>query len=105
MTWIVLAGVEMVWVVGVWLFLTQPSGPAGELKNETPKDASPRWWQSAFAWCYFLYHLPLLLLDYLTTGWWEAILVGRGRWLLVEAALLGLITVTLYGIGLSWFVT
>jgi hypothetical protein len=101
-SWIALAGIEMGWVLGVWLLLAEKNTPRTGGKVETPSRPPPTRIQVAFAWAYFVYHLPLLLLDYLTTGWWQTLLQGRGGWALIEAAIIGALTVTAYGVALDW---
>ena len=100
--WPVLIGVDLVWVFGVSFLLAE--GERG-VKDGAGSEGvrQPDWWRVAFAWAYYLYHVPLLVWDYLVSGRRGPLLQGRGRWAFLEAACLGGMTVGLYGIALSWF--
>ena len=99
--WVALPCVEAGWVLGVWLLLRDTDSPrAGPVA--TAGSGGPVRSRGAFAWGYFLYHLPLLLVDHLTTGWAGSLLEGRGVWLLAQAALIGAVTVAAYGTALTW---
>jgi hypothetical protein len=63
------------------------------------------WCRGAFIWGFFLYHLPLLFVDYLTTGWAGSMLKGRGVWLPAQAAIIGAATVAAYGTALTWLLS
>ena len=99
--WIALTCIEVGWVLGVWLVVRDTDPPPA--KPEAAPGGTREWCRGAFVWGYFLYHLPLLLVDYLTSGWVVGrMLEGRGAWLLVQAALIGAATVAAYGTVLTW---
>jgi len=103
--WVALTFVEAGWVLGVGLLLRDTDPPRAEAETVAGHSRAAEWYRGAFVWGYFLYHLPLLLVDYLTTGWAASMLEGRGVWLLAQAALIGAATVAAYGTALTWFLT
>jgi hypothetical protein len=103
--WVALACVEAGWVLGVWLLLRNTDPPRVESEVTAVSGGPVRWCRGAFVWGYFLYHLPLLLVDYLTMGWASSMLEGRGVWLLAQAAIIGAVTVAAYGTALTWLLS
>jgi hypothetical protein len=100
--WLALTCVEVGWVLGVGLLLRDTDPPRVEAENAAASGRAAEWCRGAFVWGYFLYHLPLLLVDYLTTGWAASMLEGRGVWLWTQAAIIGAATVAAYGTALTW---
>ena len=98
--WFALICVEAAWVLGAWLVLGDTGAPAtGQDQSDVSDEIAPpprglrRYW---------LYHLPLLIVDYLMSGWSGHLLEGRGAWLLAQAGLIGTVTVAAYGTVLTW---
>jgi hypothetical protein len=101
--WWVLSGVEVGWVLGVWLLLRNTDSPRVGGEAAAVWGVAAEWYRGTFVWGYFLYHLPLLLVDYLTAGWGGRMLKGRGAWLVAQAMVIGAATVAAYGTVLTWF--
>jgi hypothetical protein len=101
--WVALTCIEVGWVLGVGLLLRDTDPPRAGAEGASAAGGAVESCRGAFVWGYFLYHLPLLLADYLTTGWPASMLEGRGVWLLAQAAILGAATVAVYGTALTWF--
>ena len=91
--WVALPCVEAGWVLGVWLILRNTDPPRAGSEAAAVTGGPVEWCRGAFIWGYFLYHLPLLLVDYLTTGWAGSMLEGQGVWLLSQAGIIGDVTV------------
>jgi hypothetical protein len=103
--WVALTCVEVGWALGVGLLLRDTDPPRVEAETAAVSGRVAEWCRGVFVWGYLLYHLPLLLVDYLTTGWAASMLEGRGVWLLAQAVIIGAATVAAYGTALTWLLS
>jgi hypothetical protein len=65
--WVALTCVEVGWALGVGLLLRDTDPPRAGAEEAPVAGGAVEWCRGAFVWGYCLYHLPLLVADYLTT--------------------------------------